>query len=185
MSTHWRMEKATEPLHRRVYVGVIGIAVFGVGLWSLSDHRQLETTGVIIAGCASVAALALFGERLGLIHLGAPTLREVIIASGHVALNAGHVHQRVPIASVVRIELRTHRHLEPVLVLVTDARSSCPIPLAAWRHLEVRARLATLEGVHWDTLEDGLAMEDARILTVWEGRPGQACAFTDPPPVAS
>jgi hypothetical protein len=180
VADRWRIEKASEPVDRRVLVGIVGLAFAGIGLWSLSQSSQQEAYGAIIATCAGVAALLLVFEKLGLVGLRAPTLQEVVISPRRVVLTAGYLHQSVETATVVRIEVRTHPQTRPLLVLVSSTHQSCAIPEAAWSTLGIRRRLGRLKGLRSEALRHALASEDARVVAIWEGEAGQAVTFTAP-----
>lgn len=180
MADRWRIEKESETVDRRVLVGIVGLAFAGVGLWSLAHSTQQEAFGAIVASCAGVAALLLIFEKLGLIGLGAPTLQEVLLSTRRVALTAGYVHQSVEIADVIRIEVRTHPQVQPLLVLVSSSHQSCAIPHAAWEALDIRQRLGRLSGLDGEALRRALASNRAQVVTLWEGAAGQALAFTAP-----
>ncbi len=182
MASRWHIEKASEPLDRRVYVSIVALSAAGFGLWYLAETRQLEAYGVIVGGCAGVAALLLFADLLGIAKLRAPTLREVVITPQKVMLNAGHVQQSVLMSEVVRIDVRTHRYVEPMLVLVSGDNLSCAIPRAAWTTLEIETRLRRLSDVRWQQMSRALAAADERTFVLWKGAAGEAVAFaTDSP----
>ena len=166
-------------MDRRVYVSVVALACFGVGLWYVADSRQVEAYGAIIAGAAGAAVVVLFGELVGFFPLRNPTLREVVITSHTVSLVAGHVQQTVAIADVIRIEVQTYRFIEPVLVLVSAENLSCSIPQAGWVTLDLEARLRRLDNVQWKQMSRAMGSVEERIFVLWKGSAGQARAFVD------
>jgi len=178
LAQRWLVEKASDPLDRRVYVSIVALASFGFGLWFVADSRQVEAYGAIIGGCAGMAAILLFGELFGVLKLRSPTLREVVITAQKVSLNAGHVQQLVKISDVIRIEVQTHRHIAPLLVLVTHDNLSCAIPRAGWDTLKIEQRLRKLKGVRWKEMSRAMGSVDERIFVLWRGSPGQAADFT-------
>jgi hypothetical protein len=180
VADRWRIEKERESVDRRVLVGIFGLAFGGVGLWSLAQSAQQEAFGAIVASCAGIAAFLLVLEKLGLIGLGAPTLQEITLSTRRVTLTAGYLRQSVEIASVVRIEVRTHPQVRPLLVLVSSTHQSCAIPRAAWEALDIRQRLGRLSGLDEEALRRALASNRAQVVTLWEGDAGQAVAFTAP-----